>query len=547
MLPKRTAAGQSRLDRAATTQLDVLVIGGGISGAAILWDATLRGLRAALVEKNDYASGTSQATSKLIHGGLRYLKNGELGLVRESLRERRRLATIAPHAIRPARFLYPAYPHNPAGRFLMHTALSIYGTLSLDRNLRVPEHLRLPGYQYVSAEEAVRLEPGLPREGLRGAFLYSDYMNLNPERLCCEFIFAARERGALAFNYAEVVGLEQQGTTRPVHALRVRDRLTGRSVQLRAPVVINATGPWADFLPGVQRSQRLVRSKGIHVITRAINRSYPIALHRRDGTHIFIIPWRGRSILGTTDTRFEEHPDALRVTRADVLSVLSDINELYPSARLTPGDVQFFYGGIRPLTDEGGDVENTYSASRRTEVYHHSDDGRAGLWTVLGGKYTTSRALAEHVLDEVCQYLPGRQGECLTARERLPGGRFDSRSALLSDLERDFPAVPAEERATLAERYGALAGRMLTGSPSGSLRLATGEAFYQNEIRYLLEQEDIQHLTDLYFRRSGLGTVGAPPEPITQAISKTAARELGWNRRELGVELRSVRERYRLS
>ena len=530
------------------TNLDLIVVGGGISGAAILYDAALRGLRAVLIEKNDYASGTSQATSKLIHGGLRYLKNGELGLVRESLVERRRLAQIAPHAVRPARFLYPAYEHNPTGRFLIHTALSIYGTLSLDRNRGLMDERRLPGYEFVSTEQALRLEPALSPVGMHGAFLYSDYLNLNPERLCCEFIFAAKERGAHAYNYAEVTGVVGGSGKRPVHTVQVLDRTSGETVHLNAPAIVNATGPWADYFPGMQSSRRLVRSKGIHVITRAINKDYPIALHRPDGTHVFVIPWRGRSILGTTDTRFEEHPDALQITRAEVLRVLEDINTLVPSARLTQKDVQFFYGGIRPLTDEGGDVENTYSASRKTSIHHHKGDGLSGIWTVLGGKYTTSRGLAEEVLDEVAAYVPGKFGACATARETLPGGSFDSPAALLQDLQREFPEASEEQRSTLAARYGALSRRILSRKDGGSVvRLVTGEAYFGGEIDYLIENEDIQHLSDLYFRRSGLGTVGAPSEAITQAIGSRAARALGWNRRALPREVQSVRQRYRLS
>ena len=544
-----TAPPPRNLRDLARVELDLIVVGGGISGAAILYDAALRGLRAVLVEKNDYASGTSQATSKLIHGGLRYLKNGEIGLVRESLRERRLLARIAPHAVRPARFLYPAYEHNPTGRFLIHTALSIYGTLSLDRNRGLMDERRLPGYQYISAEQALALEPSLTPSGMRGAFLYSDYLNVNPERLCCEFIFAAKEQGAHAFNYAEVTALESGVGSRPQHTVTVLDRTCNEEVQLRAPAVVNATGPWSDYFPGLQRSSRLVRSKGIHVVTRAINRHYPLALHRKDGTHIFVIPWRGRSILGTTDTRFEEHPDSLHVTRAEVLGVLAEINELVPSARLQEKDVEFFYGGIRPLTDEGGDVENTYSASRKTSIYHHDGDGHAGLWTVLGGKYTTSRALAEEVVDQVADYAPGRFGACATASETLPGGRFLSTAALATDLEREFPLVSEEERRTLADRYGAVARRMLTNRRAGisSFRLPTGEPYFSGELDYLIQHEDIQHLSDLYFRRSGLGTSGAPAETITQAVAGSAARALGWNRRAISAELQTVRNRYRLT
>lgn len=545
-----TRAGEARLQAAVGLPLDLIVVGGGISGAAILWDATLRGLRAVLVEKNDYASGTSQATSKLIHGGLRYLKNGELGLVRESLRERRLMAKIAPHAVRPHRFLYPIYSHNPVGRALMHTALSIYGVLSLDRNRGLTRDWRLPGYEYVSTDQAVGLEPALDAAGMSGAFLYSDYLNVNPERLVCEFIFGARAHGALAFNYAQVEDVKKRPGSNN-YQVSVRDNISNKSVTLEAPMVVNATGPWADYFPVKQPGGRkLIRSKGIHVVVRALNHKHTIALHRPDGTHVFVIPWRGRSILGTTDTRFEDHPDSVRVTEADARSVIADMNHLLPSAKLSLADVEFFYGGIRPLTDDGGDKQSTYGASRKIEIFDHKEDGHAGLWTVLGGKYTTSRGLAESVVDRLCEYSNRSTRPCRTHSEPLPGGRFDSWQSLLSDLGQRFPAVSEEKRNVLAGRYGALAASILSASQEKSdgrvLRTATQEPYYEDELRYVIANEDIHSLSDLYFRRCGLGTPGQPPETVSKAVARSAGELLSWNAKTQNAELARITERYHL-
>ncbi len=571
-VPTTSPAPHRDLRPLKSETFDLIVIGGGITGANVLREASLRGMHAVLFERGDYASGTTQATSKMIHGGLRYLKNGEIGLVRESLRERRTLARLAPHALRPETFLFPIYANRGPGRLTMRAALGIYDLLGIDRNLGVdPEH-RLPGSRYLDASATLAEEPGLDFRRLKGSYLYCDYANLNPERLCVEMILAARERGAVARNYTEVRRLNRRSNG--VYEVRVQDRRTGQSGIVNARAVVNAGGPWADYLEGLATGRRpssasasgnLRRSKGIHVVTRSFVHNKTVVLMKPDGTHLFMIPWRGRTLIGTTDTAFDEHPDRLRVTRADVAKVLGDVNALFPGANLqAERDVEYFYGGLRPLlSGEAG--QSSYNASRRVEILHHGEDRRSGdapglggFFTVLGGKYTTSRSLAEKLIDRVCDFLPGRFGPGRSAQVPLPAGEFSTLTELSENLERKYPEAGARKIHLLTGRYGALAGKVLESRTHGKraaaaagqvYRLANGEVYYPEEIDYLVEYEDVECAGDLFFRRSGIGTVGPAPEIVARQVVDRMARNsrLRWGRREKRAALREIDLRYRLA
>jgi len=526
------------------TQFDVVILGGGITGATILWDASLRGMKALLVEKNDFASGTTQATSKLIHGGLRYLKNGELSLVRESLRERRNLARIAPHAVHPEAFLMPVYQGSSNSRFILGAGLTIYDMLSFDRNSGVSEDHRLPGARYLDRDTCMAEEPGLRHGGLKGAYVYYDYANTNPERLCCEFIFSARNRGAYARNYT--IAGQIQKLPGGNFTVGIEDRLTGEKARIQSKAVVNAGGPWVDIMESQalgKAPDQLIRSKGIHIITRKICGEKTVALTKSDKQHFFIIPWRGKSIVGTTDTVYDGHPDRFSVTQKDVEELIETVNS-YFRAELTMDDVDYYYGGMRPLVDDGSG-KSTYNASRKIEIHEHDASGMPGFFSVLGGKYTTSRALAESLLDRVCDRIPGSWKECSTAALQIDGGFDGSIADLETELFRSFPEVSRTKVRNLAARYGRTAQKIL-GIPSDgrSWKLDNQEVYYPEEIIYLTENEDIQSIADLYFRRSGLGTAGRPPETINRQIVDLAGSRLGWNAQEKKAALLEIEKRY---
>ena len=306
---------------------DIAIIGGGITGSCIARDAARRGLSVALVEKGDFSCGTSAGSTKLVHGGLRYLKSLELRLIRESLRERRVWERIAPHMVYPMPFLLPLKA--PADRWVIGTGLTLYDLLSFDRNWLDDADQRIPAHRSLTAAEARALEPSLEAAPFDSAMLYYDCQMYSPERLGLECIMDAVAHGAVVANHAQAIGFERKGST--IHGVRVKDRLDGSETTVRCKLAINAAGPWADRLlelldGGGAQSHKLIRSKGIHVITRPLTQRHALAVSQKGG-HFFIVPWREHSIVGTTDTVFTDEPDALRVSGEEVASFLSFVNE----------------------------------------------------------------------------------------------------------------------------------------------------------------------------------------------------------------------------
>ncbi|WP_061244894.1 glycerol-3-phosphate dehydrogenase/oxidase [Leptospira interrogans] len=526
---------------------DLLVIGGGITGAHVLWDSTLRGMKSILLEKNDYASGTSQATSKMIHGGLRYLKNLELGLVRESLRERATLARITPQAVQTMGILVPLYSN--LDRIVLKFGMILYDALSYDRNTNICKDRLIPRYDFLSKEQTLLESPTIEREKLKGAYLYYDYLNINPERHTCEFIFSARERGAEAKNYTEVVSITRSNNS--LYTIIAKDRISGKEIVYKTRAVINAAGPWADFiesLVGVEIDKHLIRSKGIHVVTRKIGGDKILVTKKKDGTHLFVIPWRNKTIIGTTDTEYADHPDHFRVTKKDIEELLSEINNSFGYTNLTLKDVDFYYGGLRPLVEDSGEGGSTYNTSRKTEIIDHRELGFPGFFTAMGGKYTTSRGVAEEVVNKVADYLPGNFRVCETSSVPPSTGNYSDLVSLIKDLQKKFAKFNGELIETLAFRYGSQSYRILEKSkPEEEFYiLQNGEKFYESEVKFITNREDIRFATDFFFRRSGVGVPGLLEEQEMNRLFRSLGRHLGWNQNQIRQEIKTVKDRYKI-
>ncbi len=529
---------------------DLLVIGGGVTGAAIAWDAALRGLDVALVEKADFGHATSAATSKLIHGGLRYLQNLEFGLVRESLRERRIWETIAPHMVAPMPFLIPAYGRGLGGKPALLAGLKLYDLLAWDRNRLDDPDKWLPASRGLSRTETLALEPGLDARDLAGGVIYYDCQMHAPERLTLELILGARARGAHVANYAEAADFVLDG--RRVLGARVRDREGGAEVTVEAALTINAAGPWADILadtlPGESRAD-LIRSKGIHLITRALSGERALAI-QRPGGHFFVLPWRGHSIVGTTDTLFEGAPDALAVGEGDIGALLDVVNDGFPGARLGRADVRYAYAGLRPLVDAHTEipVTSSYGASRKSEIFDHAElDRIEGLFSAIGGKYTTSRHLAEQVVDRAIARLGTRPVPCPTGETPLHGGEVGRFAEFVRRETDRHGAADAEVVAHLCRAYGARAGEVLAlaaGAEELGARLWDQEPDIAAEIIYAIEHEMARSLDDVLFRRTGLGTLGDPGLEVVESVAELMARALGWAAARRRAEIDRALARY---
>lgn len=549
------------LQKMADKHHDLLVIGGGISGATVAWDAALRGLDVALVEKDDFNHGTSSASSKLVHGGLRYLANGEFRLVRESLKERRIWERIAPHMVDPLPFLVPIYRQNgkrtSAGR-IMRIGLTLYDLLSLDRKWLKDPAKRLPGHRWLKADEALKRVPSLTKENLAGALLYYDCQMYSPERLGLECLLGAAGRGAHIANYAKVTDfLKEDGG---IKGTVVEDVLTGKNREIRATTTINASGPWADLVLAKaedgESSKHLIRSKGIHIIVRELSGSTALAL-QAGGDHLLVVPWRGKSIVGTTDTAFRDKPDNVCVTEADIEEVLGKLNTALPNTHISRKDILHTYAGLRPLIDTDGDPTNndtqeTYTASRKAEVVDHAvSDGISGLISSLGGKWTTSRHVAERVVDLALEKDAAATTKAVQASTATTPTHCGDTGIFFDFVKRAIAASPGWDEDTiehLTKLYGSRYAEVtkLAAETDLRARLTPDEPTIEAEVLYAIRYEMAITLEDVLFRRTELGTIGAPSQAALARMADLMATELGWTEAETSRKIQQALKRYNI-
>ncbi len=533
------------LSRLSDEKFDLLIIGGGITGACVARDASRRGLKVALIEKADFSAATSAHNSKLIHGGLRYLRNLEFGLVRESLRERRIWQRIAPHLVQPLPFLLPV--HGSVRQLAeLKTGLTVYDLLSFDRNCLDDPDERLPGHHWLSKQEALEREPVIGRSDLRGAFLYYDAQMYSPERLALECLVDADSHGAALANYVEATQLTQNNGR--VSGCTARDGISGRTVEIQARLTLVAAGPWADiFLDkvlGKKSATRLIRSKGIHLLTRPITHDCALTMAARTG-HFFVMPWREQSLIGTTDTVFDANPDDLGVSAADMDAFLKSVNLQIPEARLGRRDVAMFYAGLRPLVDDGSG--DSYHASRRAELVDHGRaDGAEGLLSAVGGKWTTSRALAEKVTDRIISKLGCKADSCTTASSPLPGGKIRRWSTFVAEITKQYPTLQSNrhllhmlgtQTPVLVNEYGGDTNAFYPLGPTSDVPA---------QIRHAIRSEMALTLEDVVMRRTSIGQVGQPDRNILDAIAEIMAGELGWTEARRDRELAAIAPNYAL-
>ena len=446
------------LARLGSETFDLLVIGGGINGAGIARDAAMRGLRTALVEHADFASGTSSRSSKLIHGGFRYLEQGDVRLVLEACRERERLRRLAPHLVRPQEFIFPVYEDGPVGRFKLAAGLWAYDLMAGLWNVH--------RHRMLSARATRKAEPALRTEGLRGAGRYWD-CRTDDARLVLETILAAGREGAVAVSYARVAALLKEDGR--LAGARLVDRLGGGEVSVRARVVVNATGPWVDAVAVLDAPAppRLRLTKGVHVLVpraRVGNRAAVVLHAVKDGRVMFVIPWQEQTLVGTTDTDHEGGPDVPAVVEAaDVSYLLETVNHYFPAARLSRADVTSAFAGLRPLiAPPAGAAVAPSSVSREEEIFASP----SGLISIAGGKLTTHRLVAAAVVERVIDALRRggerrRFGRSRTGTVPLPGGTAPPDSVAAAVLSHDGNGLAPPVIGHLADRYGSRVGELL--------------------------------------------------------------------------------------
>lgn len=528
----------SRADRTAnltkmeTDVFDLCIIGGGINGAGVARDAASRGLKIALVEANDFASGTSSRSSKLIHGGIRYLENLEFHLVFEALNERTKLFEMAPHLVHPLRFMIPLYKNSRVGMFKMGLGMWLYDALAL---FQAPEmHERLDD------EESLKRMPTLQPSELVGSYVYSDaYMD--DDRLVHETLRSANESGAVCANFVKATGAHFDANGK-INAVHCEDQLGGKKFSVRARHVVSCVGPWTDDLGPKLFSdwKNILRpTKGVHLTflksRLPLNSAVVMGAEKSDRI-VFGIPRHEMVIIGTTDTDYKESPTGVVANKEDVKYLLSVVDQYFPGAKITEKDIVATYAGVRPL------VLDPNSTAGKTSREHVIIDDERGITFVAGGKYTTYRLMSEQIVQHALRFFPLEERARLArAKTREPLNEYTSESAFqqaLADSTRwsqQTGRSPAETL-LLAQRYGLEAERILKNYSSHY-------NYWQLEAAQAIDFTMCLNLVDFYTRRVPLFLAEAD-HGVSQIdnICEVFRTKLFWSPEEERLQREKLRE-----
>ena len=503
--------------------VDLLVIGGGIIGAGIARDAALRGLSVALVEQDDFASGTTSRPTRLIHGGLRYLELFDFALVRSDMREREILLRIAPHLVFPLPFLLPLYRPSLTYQAKLRFGMQLYDVLSLDKSL--------PKRKWLGRDETLAAEPALDPDGLQGAWRFYDAQVPLVERLVIENVVDAAAHGALVLNHARTNSYLRDGDR--VVGAAVLDRMAGVEVEVRARLTVNATGPWLDrtIAPLRKGAKPLLRlTKGIHLVTPRATEQAHVLFARRDGRLFFVVPWLDATIVGTTDTDYDGDPADAAATEEDVRYLQEEARRALPNAPFE--EIFFTWAGVRALVREEGVSEG--QVSRKHALYDHERrDGVAGVLSVVGGKITAYRAIAEEVTDLAARRL---------GRDTAPGAHDPERHGS-STAEALLPGADGSR----AKDVAALAA----GDPSLAAPVCPHHHGVAAEIVHAVRREWALTIGDALLRRTALGLAQCQGLDCIDAVAELMGRLLGWDaerrKREIAAYCREVEPMRRFS
>ena len=549
------------LDQLANYEHDLLIIGGGIYGATIAWDAVLKGLSVALIERGDFGEATSANSLKIVHGGLRYLQTLDVERMRESIRERRVLLNIAPHLVHPLQCVMPTYGHLMKGKEVMFAGVLMNDIISFDRNRYVDPEKSIPRGRIISKKECLQLVPGIDGKRVTGGVLWTDAQMYNSERLTLAFILSAVREGAVVANYAEANGfLKRSEGIRGVTAI---DKLTGNHLDIRAKCVVNATGAWVDELLNgtVQNNERVNLSTAMNLVIRrnmlkecaaGISGKFENTTH--DGTvyHgsrvLFMTPWREFTIIGTFHRPFHDKPDKMKVTEAEIEEFLKEINSALIEDPINREEVTFFHkgflamDGIHPKT---GEVMLTKHYKIRD---HSKEDGLDGIISVVGVKYTTARDVAEKTVNLVFKKLGRKSPKCSSHEIALVGGRIQGFDDFLSQAYAQLPKdLDDSVIRHLVYNYGSQYPRILAEGekdPNGLKTISGSTEVLRTEILHCIREEMARKLSDVVLRRTDLGSGGHPGEESLKSVASIMARELGWDKTRLRNELAEMNAFY---
>ena len=543
-------------ERLTEREFDVLVVGGGIHGVLAAWDASLRGMSVALIEKGDFGAVTSQNSLRIIHGGLRYLQDGNPKRVRVMARERTTWMKMAPHLVHPLPCLMPSFKKFSRSRLALGIALGANDLLSFDRNRLDDPQKTIHAGKTISQREFAKLLPGYDASIVTGAALWNDGQIHNSERLILEFILSAEQNGAEVANYVEAVSFLREGNR--VIGVRARDILGSEEFDIRSRVVINCTGAWINQLLSGINTQRAPRqefalSVAIDLIVDQIWPRYAVGVpsHPDSKTRsqmLFFVPWRNKSLIGTWHIQWPNDPETFQITKMIIQDFIDEINSAHPKLNLSLNNVHHVHWGFLPVDPEDSRDEHVKLMRDSKVVDHLINYGLEGLISIIGVKYTTARASAEKAIDIALIKLRAGSKACRTETTPVYGGvieRFE-----------DFLAMSIEEKGTILDRdiiehlvytYGSGYQRIteyIHEEPSMRERVDPNLPVILAEVVHAVREEMAQKLIDVVQRRTEAGATAVPPLAALTKCAAVMADEMGWDITRQEKEINEVLQAY---
>ncbi len=548
----------------ADSEFDLVVIGGGVFGAAAAWEAVQCGLSVALIERADFASYTSANSYKVVHGGIRYIQHGDVYRIRQSAGERSAFLRIAPHLVRPLPIAIPTYGHGMKGKAALRAGVGAYDLLTVDRNRGIDDPERqIPSGRSMSKRDTLDHFPNLHADGLTGSVVFNDGQMLNPPRLVLAFVQSAVKAGAVAANYVEATGLIRDGDK--VTGLLAKDVLTDADFSIKAKIVLNAAGPYAEgfatkALNKVQPNAARVYSRdACFVVNRRLfahdialaaqgQTHDPDAVISRGNRHLFIAPWRDYTLIGTWHVVWKEDPAAIRVEEEELLSFIDEVQAGYPGLDLSLDDVGIWNCGLVPFGENEEGATHLRYGHRSSLIDHGKKDGAENLLTLIGVRFTTGRYEAEKAVDIIAERLGANRGASRTSSTPLYGGDLSSTiEAAHQQAIRDHGQhCSPEVLRSLLHHYGSnldgmvkeMAGKPDLLSPVGESAVIAGQAVHA------IRNEMAQTLGDIVFRRTDLATGSYPGEAALRQIADAVAPMLGWDEAAIASEIEGVKARF---
>jgi len=540
---------------------DVLVIGGGIYGAFIAWDAAQRGLSVALVEQGDFGQETSANSLKTVHGGLRYLQDFDLELVREMVKERSTYLRIAPHLVQPLKCITPTYQPITKSKLVMATALKLSDLAAFDRNKTLDKDHEIPSSYITSEEECKALLPGLPNQRVTGGAVWYDAQIYDTERFTLAVITSAEKAGAEVCNYVRANRLLIQ--SQEVKGATVADTFTNDEFEVRSKVVINCAGPWIDsvFKDWYKESGDTLfqPSLAVNIITKTIvvdlAAGVPSWQEQEDfegsdnkvSHMLFISPWRGKSIIGTFHSHYLDDPSDFSLQAINLEEIIQEVNSAYPAAELELADIEYVHYGFLPEMPYAQNPDVRLVRKSRI-IDHQESDGLSGLFSVIGVKYTTARHTAEKIVDLVFEFLNVDGPSSSTSIEPIHGGEIKNFGGFLSQaIQSDSTRLSPETINHLVRSYGTDYSHLIDlikyEEKESTLDILS-EPVIKAQVTFAVQEEMAVTLSDVIFRRTGIGTAGFPGEKVLETTANILASEMSWSPAEVRHELEVIKANY---